>query len=242
MDRLTLVHTTDLHGGGDGAERRIARVLARHPGALWLDSGDALAAGNLTLGFTRERTLDWMSDLGCSAMALGNREFELTAGALRRKLARARFPILCTNLSAPEGPEQPVRPEALLATPEGRRVRVLGALRSMVCDPAARLVSPFRFREPEEALRDRAAEASPDELVILLSHLGEAADRELLTRVPRLDLILGGHSHWSWLHRADWRVAVSRPWAEERAISVLAVDLARLAMRRAATARGGEGR
>jgi 2',3'-cyclic-nucleotide 2'-phosphodiesterase (5'-nucleotidase family) len=242
LDRLTLVHTTDLHGGRNGAQRLVGRVLARYPGALWLDSGDALAAGNLTLGLTRERTLEWMSDLGCSAMALGNREFELTAGSLRRKLARARFPVLCTNLVAPEGLDQPVRPEALFATPEGRRVRVLGALRSMVCDPAARLVSPFRFREPAEALRERAAEASADELVIVLSHLGEAADRELLARVPRLDLVLGGHSHWSWLHREEWRVAVSRPWAEERALTVLTADLGRLAVRRASAARGGEGR
>ncbi len=233
MDRLTLLHTTDLHGARGGALERVARLRARYPDALWLDSGDAMAAPNLSLGLTLERTLERMSALGCTAMALGNREFELWPGALARKLRGARFPVVCTNLVGPERVPMPVRREVLLATAHGRPIRVLGALRSMVADAAARAVSPFRFREPLEAVAEQADGADADDLVVLLSHLGEQTDRELLARIPRLDLILGGHSHWSWLHRLGRRVAVSHPWAEERRVTRLEIDLGRLAALRA---------
>lgn len=232
-ERLAILHTSDLHGGAGGALARIARTLTRDPSLVWLDSGDALRAPNLSFGLTWEDTLRWMSELGCRAMALGNREFELTPGALARKLRAARFPVVCTNMVATADVEMPIRREVLLATAGGRRIRVLGALRDMVCDPLARGVSPFRFREPAEALAEAADEAGSEEVVLLLSHLGEKADLELLRRVPRLDAILGGHTHRNWLHREGHRVAAARPWADGHGMQRLEIDLGRLATARA---------
>jgi 5'-nucleotidase / UDP-sugar diphosphatase len=233
VERLTILHTADLHGGRDGARERVSQLLGHYTDALWLDSGDALQAPNLSFGLTWESTFEWMSELGCRAMALGNREFELTQGSLARKLRAACFPIVCTNLVVPPDTTVPVCREVLLATPSGKRIRVLGALRDMVCDVVARSVSPFRFRDPLEAVTEQASEAGEDELVILLSHLGEEADVELLARAPRLDLILGGHSHRGWLHREGWRVATSRPWTEERTVTRLTLDLDRVRLARA---------
>jgi 5'-nucleotidase / UDP-sugar diphosphatase len=169
-----------------------------------------------------------MSDLGCRAMALGNREFELSAGALHRKARLARFPLVCTNMVSPPDVACRVRREVLLATPSGRRVRVLGALRNMVEGALAERLSPFRFLDPLEAVSEQAALAGSGELVVLLSHLGERADLELLRRVPRLDVILGGHDHRAWLHREGRRVAVSNPWAVERSVTCLRIDLERM--------------
>ena len=38
-------------------------------------------------------------------------------------------------------------------------------------------------------------EVADGDLLVVLSHVGLSLDRELAARVPRIDLILGGHSH-----------------------------------------------
>ncbi|MFN2461939.1 MAG: hypothetical protein ABR591_14875, partial [Candidatus Velthaea sp.] len=53
----------------------------------------------------------------------------------------------------------------------------------------------WRFLDPVE-VAGRIAASTPDGVTLVaLSHLGLRADRELARRVPRLDIVLGGHSH-----------------------------------------------
>jgi len=53
----------------------------------------------------------------------------------------------------------------------------------------------WRFLDPIATAR-AIADSTPDgTTLVVLSHLGLRADRELARSVPRLDLILGGHSH-----------------------------------------------
>ena len=53
----------------------------------------------------------------------------------------------------------------------------------------------WRFLDPLAVAERIAATTPPETTLIALSHLGLAADRRLAQRVPRLELILGGHSH-----------------------------------------------
>jgi 2',3'-cyclic-nucleotide 2'-phosphodiesterase (5'-nucleotidase family) len=53
----------------------------------------------------------------------------------------------------------------------------------------------WRFLDPIETARRIAAETPPGVVLIALSHLGLRADRALAQAVPRIDLLLGGHSH-----------------------------------------------
>ncbi len=221
---LTLVHTSDLHGDPHGALDRAGRLLRLIPGAVWLDSGDALKAWNLTLGLKWERTLARMTELGCSAMAMGNREFEPLVPCHRLKLATAGFPVICTNLVHPRPRSVPVVPEVRFRTPDGRRIRVFGALRDMLRSPGSRHLSAYRFRDPLEPLSKRCATAESDELVVLLSHLGGPSDRDLLAMLPRLDLILGGHDHHSRCERSGRRAIVA-PHPHGRQVALITVRL-----------------
>lgn len=78
----------------------------------------------------------------------------------------------------------------------GYRLRIFSllAVQYPTASPWERLFG-WRFLDPIEVARDVAARAYPDEILILLSHVGLRKDRELAAAVPRLDLILGGHSH-----------------------------------------------
>ncbi len=53
----------------------------------------------------------------------------------------------------------------------------------------------WRFLDPIEVAAAIAATTPPGTTLIALSHLGLRHDRLLAERVPRLELILGGHSH-----------------------------------------------
>ena len=53
----------------------------------------------------------------------------------------------------------------------------------------------WRFLDPWDAVGEYAASVPPGEMLLVLSHVGLSLDRRLAQRVPRIDLILGGHSH-----------------------------------------------
>lgn len=191
--RLTLLYTNDLHGRltPAGADR-LAALKAAHAPCLLLDSGDAVRAGNLGCSLRGEAIHRLMNRAGYDAGALGNREFHFIAWALRRKLSAAAFPILCANLRRADGgaPPPPPRAEARFDL-AGARVLCVGLCVPMI--PAghwSEAISPFRFVQPAEAIA--AAEA---DVLVVLSHLGLEADRRLAAERPRIDLILGGHSH-----------------------------------------------
>jgi 5'-nucleotidase len=53
----------------------------------------------------------------------------------------------------------------------------------------------WRFLNPWDAVAPFVAALPQGEPLIVLSHLGLSLDRKLAARVPRIDLLLGGHSH-----------------------------------------------
>jgi 2',3'-cyclic-nucleotide 2'-phosphodiesterase (5'-nucleotidase family) len=49
--------------------------------------------------------------------------------------------------------------------------------------------------EPWTAVEPYARDVPEGDLLVVLSHIGLTLDRRLAERIPRIDLILGGHSH-----------------------------------------------
>ncbi len=101
----------------------------------------------------------------------------------------------------------PVRPYIVRQTPAGWRVVVFGLTVPMITERMlARRISAYVFEDPlaaaarlVPALRGQYA---PD-LLIALTHIGLARDRQLAEAVPGIDLILGGHTHAA-LDQGEW--------------------------------------
>ncbi len=53
----------------------------------------------------------------------------------------------------------------------------------------------WRFLDPIAVVNEAASALPADEPLIVLSHLGLSLDRKLAQAVPRISLLLGGHSH-----------------------------------------------
>ncbi len=133
------------------------------------------------------------------AQGIGNREFHYLFGAVRARVARMRHPLVCSNLSDVRGRALPFVPELTFSCDDAgiaRKVRVFSLL--VVQYPQGspwERVFGWRFRDPLEVAREIAATTPAGTLLVVLSHLGLRVDRRLAAAVPRLDLILGGHSH-----------------------------------------------
>ncbi|MBI3945263.1 MAG: metallophosphoesterase [Armatimonadetes bacterium] len=216
MRVLTLLHTSDMHHRltAEAAER-LRALKARETRALLVDAGDAIRAGNLGITPWGERALEWMRLAGYDAMAVGNRETHPWSRAVRAKVGRASFPVLCANVSGPgvaEGSFEAVpvgdlpcfgrdralyRSHVLAQLPGGLRVALFGLTVPMVRGTsAARWVGAYRFADPLETARRLVPLLAPRaDLVVALTHLGLERDRELARQVDGMDVIVGGHSH-----------------------------------------------
>jgi len=203
---LTIIHTADLHARLDDGAAEALGFLRAQSGALLLDSGDAVAAGNIYV-LPDEPVLARMTTAGYDAMAVGNREFFFRKSGMLRKLARTGFPVLCANLLPLAGDLGPVLRWTTLRAGE-QTVGVFGLAPTMIPPGSwAERFSDLRFLSWEGAAREavEALRGSCDWL-LALSHRGMADDLALAELCPEIDAILGGHTHMS-----DTRLLGARP-------------------------------
>ncbi|HWI60717.1 MAG TPA: metallophosphoesterase, partial [Symbiobacteriaceae bacterium] len=149
-----------------------------------------LHAGDLTLGGeSGDHLVGLLNDLGFDAITPGNHEFDRGLAVLRRQLAAFSGAVLCANASG--------FTQSMTIERRGMRIALTGVLL-----PELNLLQPPRNLEgmeltaPETALRSLVPELRRQaDMVVVISHCGLDADRELARAVPGIDLIVGGHSH-----------------------------------------------
>lgn len=200
--RLTILHTSDLHGqvlpfddardrGAPGSLSRVsAAVSAIRKSADWkillVDSGDTLQGTPLEeMVHVRRKepspTIEAMNRIGYAAMAVGNHEFNFGLGPLRRAEAQADFPFLAANV---------VDIETGLPAFQPFKVQEMGQLRVGLLG----LVTPnipgweepvhyegLAFQPMDEAARHWVSllrEQERCDLVIVLAHTGFEIDVE----------------------------------------------------------------
>ena len=190
-----IYHTSDLHDRR-GIARPLRRLRAERPGLLF-DCGDSLR-GSQSIYYRNEPVVEEIDAAGYDAQAIGNREFHYLLPLLRARAARMRHPLVCTNLEDTKNRALPF--ERSLQFDGGGdapvRVHVLGLLimQYRIGSPWERVFG-WRFLDPWDAIAPYAQAMPEGEMLVVLSHIGLSLDVELARRVPRIDLLLGGHSH-----------------------------------------------
>jgi 2',3'-cyclic-nucleotide 2'-phosphodiesterase (5'-nucleotidase family) len=229
VKRLTIIHTNDMHGRlGPSAAERLRALIGANPGALILDAGDAISAGNLAFRLGGEPILSLMSDLGYAAMTLGNRETHPRREIFPKKIDRARFPLLCGNAEAKHGAAFPPQPSVLLER-EGIRIGIFGVTVPMFTRKQwSASLCDYWFAPPFAAAERLTAELRPQvDLLIALTHIGFQEDVPLAEGLPMLDLVIGGHSHTD-LDAPQWAgsvpVLTARAFAYYAGVAELELD------------------
>ena len=171
---------------------------------MYADCGDSLR-GSQTVYHRREPIIAELDAAHVDVQAMGNREFHYLFGAVRARAAQMQHPFICANLVDTRGRALPFTTDVVLRREEpstGSGGATRGRCGSSACwscsiRPARRgnASSAGAFSTPSRWRRGSPPTTPPDTTLIALSHLGLKHDRILAQRVPRLELILGGHSH-----------------------------------------------
>jgi 5'-nucleotidase len=189
---VLIYHTSDLHDHV-GFAGRLREMRAANPGLLF-DCGDSLR-GSQTVYHRRERIIGEIDAAGYDVQAMGNREFHYLYGCVKARVAQMQHPVVCSNLVDTKNRPLPFQ-RALQVQYNGTRLHLLGLLiMQYPIGSAWERVFGWRFLDPIETIRELSATIPDGEPLIVLSHLGLSLDRKLAAAVPRIDLLLGGHSH-----------------------------------------------
>jgi 2',3'-cyclic-nucleotide 2'-phosphodiesterase (5'-nucleotidase family) len=192
---IRIYHTSDLHDHR-GFSSRLNALRAHRPGLLF-DCGDALR-GSQTVYHRNEPIVDEMDRAGYDAQAVGNREFHYLFRLLQARTSKMQHPLVCTNLVDLRGRALPFVHSLVLPLENGRarRMHLLGLLVVQYPEGSRwERIFGWRFLPPVDVVASYAAGVPEGDLLLVLSHVGLKRDRHIARAVPRIDLVLGGHSH-----------------------------------------------
>lgn len=234
---ITILHINDVYeidaiaGGRYGGLSRVATVLrrlerARTPVLMTL-GGDYLSPSAIGTAIIDGQPLggrqmvDVLNHVGVDWAVLGNHEFDVSETAFRARIAESQFRIVSSNVSDVNGQPFPgtVRSAIVPVQAGGREIR-LGII-GLTIDSSRRpwvLYSPpvAAAREQLEHLQGKV------DAVVALTHLSLAGDQDLVTQVPGIDLVLGGHEHENWLlHRGPRFTPIVKADANVRTVAIV---------------------
>lgn len=217
---ISVVHTNDVHGhlfpGRDdlspgepkpivGGARALGRFVgslrqkrAKDGGVFLLDAGDVFHGtpeGDLTKG---QAVVDFFNTLKYDAAVVGNHEFAYGVDSFLKIAKASKFAWLGANIVAKKRKDwDDTVVKGIQKTIRGVKIAVLG----VTTQRCAHLNKPgnttgLEFRNVFEIvppivkkLRKRGY------LVLILTHMGSDADRQLASLIPEATAVIGGHDH-----------------------------------------------
>ena len=188
------VYVADTLSDGSGGLARVATVrnrLADQGAVVFVLAGDFLSPSLLSKYYGGAQMVEALNASRLNYATFGNHEFELARDTLIARIEASSFTWLSTNCTLADGSRFPgVLP--------WDTVRVSGHLVGLFG-----LTLPGDYRsyvrcgDPDSAavVAADSLTALEADLIVGLTHQSVEADRDLLAREPRIELILGGHEH-----------------------------------------------
>jgi 5'-nucleotidase / UDP-sugar diphosphatase len=186
---LTTADTVTGDRGGLARVSTVRRRLRDQGPVLFVLSGDALSPSPASKFFHGQQMIEALNAAQLNYATFGNHEFDLEGDTLLARVAASNFKWLSSNCTRPNGSAFPkVLPWDTVRV-SGHKVGLFGLT----------LQGPYpsyvRCSNPDSAahrtIETLSAEGS--DLIVGVTHQPTSADRELLGREPKLDLVLGGH-------------------------------------------------
>jgi 5'-nucleotidase / UDP-sugar diphosphatase len=222
---LTILHTNDIHshllpfsypsvaspGSGYAALRVRANIggIARRTtlaqnvrtevesrgGSMWLvDAGDFTEGTPFSTEYHGEADVEAMNAAGYTFATIGNHEINNPLATLKKFLGLAKFPFVCSNLTDNATGNPLVRPSEIRRLGP-LKIGVFGVTTTSASNYPAAKEGLTIASEIEAAKRMTEALRREADIIVMISHAGEKEDEDIATKVPGIDVIIGGHSH-----------------------------------------------
>ncbi|QCP86719.1 multifunctional 2',3'-cyclic-nucleotide 2'-phosphodiesterase/5'-nucleotidase/3'-nucleotidase [Cereibacter sphaeroides] len=218
---LTILHTNDFHdrfepiskydstcppednaaGECFGGIARLVTAISEARGQggtrLLVDAGDQFQGSLFYARYKGELAAEFMNGLDYDAMTVGNHEFDDGPAVLTDFAKKLEAPLLMANadLTGEPGLRAEVQ-KSVVVEKGGEKIGIVGLTpldTTELASPGPNVI----FTEPVQAAQaevDRLTEEGVTKIV-LLSHLGYEADKEIASTLKNIDVIVGGHSH-----------------------------------------------
>lgn len=211
---LTIIHTNDLHAheepfldngkmvGGMSRIGYIVRSLKKKfPDALTVDAGDMFQGSLLYSKFKGDIEVNLLNKIGYDIYTIGNHEFDDGAKNLAQQLEKAKFDIINCNLDAGAVPQlEKLIKSSVVKKIGGQSIGFVGAMTPEFESVATNLQGvKLKAKHDQwiQPIREEVAKlkgAGVDKIV-LVTHCGLDAEKQLAAKIPEVDAIIGGHSH-----------------------------------------------
>lgn len=201
---LVLLSTNDMHAKIQNFPRLASAVAACRDtvdNVVLLDAGDRWT-GNAYVDLAPTPgmpMLALMNRLGYDVVTLGNHEFDHGQAFLGEMLDSMTCDVVCANVVS-DTCTFPQLPPYVILKRGGLRIGVVGAVTNYEGPghPAGHASSftGLEFPDPQQRAVECAEALRPKvDVLVLLSHMGDDRDAELLGRETRYDVVIGGHTH-----------------------------------------------
>jgi 5'-nucleotidase / UDP-sugar diphosphatase len=173
---------------------------------LLLDAGDVMTGNPITEymvdGAKGGALFDMMNRVGYDAWTPGNHDFDISSANLRNLAAVANFPTVSANIIDTAGNFPVDNKEYCIIEKNGLKIGIIGIMSddfyNLVNQKSVRGIKILSPIETAQRLVERIALQT--DLIIALTHQGFDDDSILAMHVPKLNVIVGGHSHTRLTH------------------------------------------
>lgn len=143
------------------------------------------------------------NQLGFTAMAPGNHEFDDGIAGFQPFLENITFPMVCCNLDFTAVPQlsKYIQP-SIVVERNGRKIGIIGYL-----TPETNEISnpeQLGFLDEIQSIQKEARKLTDQgvDIIVALGHSGYEKDQEIAEKVAEIDVVVGGHSH-SFLYSGE---------------------------------------
>ena len=202
---LVLLSTNDMHARIQNFPRLATAVKQCRDTTDWVmlvDAGDRWT-GNAYVDMAEVAgmpMIEMMNELEYDVATVGNHEFDHGTKHLAQVIQKMNYPVICANLKT-HSEEFPELPPYIIEEHDGLKIGFIGAVTNYENNgfPAGNPENfeGISFPEPQAEVARWAKQLRQQcDLLVLVSHMGDDRDLELLEQKTQdLDLVLGGHTH-----------------------------------------------
>ncbi|TIL21514.1 MAG: LysM peptidoglycan-binding domain-containing protein [Mesorhizobium sp.] len=164
---------------------------------LLLSAGDNFQGSLFYITYKGKTEGEFLNQMKFDAMGVGNHEFDDGEAALAPFLDMIQFPVLGANVKANAQSKlgDRVKPSVVIEV-GGQKIGIVGA----VTNDTPELASPGPNVKIEDDVKSITSEVEKLKgegvnKIIAVTHIGYKRERDVIAKIPGVDVVVGGHSH-----------------------------------------------